>query len=266
MKTLDQTRVEVGPLTFEPSPGWVRARVGDVTVIDSKRVLLLWEEGKVLPVYLFPRDDVRTDLLRPSENPLPETHHGLASYWTLDLDGQVVENAAWSYSVEQLADYLAFKWKAMDAWYEEEERIVAHPRDPYHRVDVRESSRYVRVVLDGETVADTHRPWLLFETGHPTRYYIPPEDVRMDLLKPSETRTLCAYKGEAHYWSVSVGGEDYEDIAWSYPDPLPDNQRIRDLVCFFNEHLDIYVDGEVAERPTTQWSGGLRSKARGGSE
>jgi uncharacterized protein (DUF427 family) len=88
----------------------------------------------------------------------------------------------------------------------------------------------------------------------------------MDLLKPSETRTLCAYKGEAHYWSVSVGGEDYEDIAWSYPDPLPDNQRIRDLVCFFNEHLDIYVDGEVAERPTTQWSGGLRSKARGGSE
>ena len=263
-------RTKAGPLVFEPSPRWVRAEVGDITVVNSKRVLLIWEEGKVLPVYLFPRDDVRADLLKPSERPLPEAHHGLASYWTLEVNGQVKENAAWSYSAapppadEWLADYVAFDWEAMDAWYEEEERVIAHPRDPYHRVDTRESSRHVRVMIDGQTLAESRRPRLVFETGLPTRYYLPSEDVRMDLLTPTETRTSCAYKGEASYWSVTVDGEIHEDVAWSYPDPLPDNPQIRDLVCFFNEQTDIYVDGELLDRPTTQWSGGLRSNARGG--
>lgn len=141
---------------------------------------------------------------------------------------------------------------------------MAHPRDPYHRVDVRESSRHVRVDLDGETVAETDRPCLLFETAIPTRYYIPPGDVRTEVLSPSETRTLCAYKGEAHYYSAEVGGEEFEDIAWSYPDPLPDNHpRLRDLICFLDEKADIYVDGELLGRPVTQWSGGLRSNVRG---
>lgn len=256
------SQIKVGPLIFEPSPRWVRAEVGDVTVVDSKQVLVLWEEGKVLPVYLFPLDDVRTDLLRPSEHPPPEDHHGLASYWTLEVAEQVTENAAWTYSAapspadEWLKEYVAFKWNAMDAWYEEDERVVAHLRDPYHRVDTRESSRHVRVVLGGETVAETNRPRLVFETGLPTRYYLLSEDVRMDYLTPSETRTLCAYKGKAHYWSVTVGEEVYEDVVWSYPDPLPDNPQIRDLLCFFNEHADIYVDGAPVERPTTQWSEG----------
>lgn len=111
----------------------------------------------------------------------------------------------------------------MDAWYEEEEQVLAHPRDPYHRVDTRESSRHVLVELDRETLTETGRPRLVFETGLPTRYYLPREDVRIDLLTPSETRTLCAYKGEAHYWSARVDGEVYEDIGWSYPDPLADN-------------------------------------------
>jgi uncharacterized protein (DUF427 family) len=109
------SRVKAGPLVFESSPRWVRARIGDVTVVDSKQVLLLWEEGKTLPVYLFPREDVRTELLRPSENPLPEAYHELASYFTLEVDGRVAENTAWSYSAapppegERLADYVAFE-------------------------------------------------------------------------------------------------------------------------------------------------------------
>jgi uncharacterized protein (DUF427 family) len=248
------------PLLFEQSPRWVRAKVGDITVADSRRVLLLWEEDKVLPVYLFPREDVRTDLLRPSENPLPETHHGLASYWTLEIDGQLTENAAWTYAAapppegEKLEGYIAFEWEAMDTWYEEEERVIAHPRDPYHRVDTRKSSRHVQVIAGGETLAESRRPKLVFETGLPTRYYLPPEDVQTDLLKPSETRTLCAYKGEAHYYSVMVDGEVHEDIAYTYPDPLPDNHQTRDLICFYNERADIHVDGEKLERPTTQWS------------
>jgi uncharacterized protein (DUF427 family) len=151
----------------------------------------------------------------------------------------------------------------MDAWYEEEERVIAHPRDPYHRVDTRESSRHVQVVVGGKTLAESPKPRLVFETGLPTRYYLPREDVRMDLLKPSETRSLCAYKGEAHYYyyyyyyySVAVDGGVHEDIAWTYPQPLPDNHQIRDLICFFNERADIHVDGERLERPTTQWSEG----------
>jgi uncharacterized protein (DUF427 family) len=253
-------QMKIGPLVLESSPRWIRAKIADVTVADSKRVLLLWQEGKVLPVYFFPRDDVRTDLLRPSEYPLPEDYHELASYWALDLDGQVIENAAWTYPTvappadEWVGKYVALRWNAMDAWYEEEERVLGHPRDPYHRVDTRESSRHVRVVLDGQTLADSRRPRLVFETGHPTRYYLPPEDVWMDLLTPSETRTLCAYKGEGSYWSANVGDKVREDVAWSYPDPLPDNPQIRGLVCFFNERAEIYVDGEELERPTTQWS------------
>ncbi len=249
-----------GPLLFEPSPRWVRAEMGSVVIADSKRVLLLWEKDKVIPVYLFPREDVRTDLLQPSENPLPEAHHGLASYWTLQVNGRTAENAAWIYSAapppegERLANYIALEWDAMDVWYEEEERVIAHPRDPYHRVDARQSSRRVRVAVGGETLAESRRPRLVFETGLPTRYYLPREDVRMDLLVPSETRTLCAYKGEAHYFSAEVNGELYEDIAWTYPDPLPDNIQIQDLVSCFNERADIYVDEERLERPTTQWS------------
>jgi uncharacterized protein (DUF427 family) len=253
-------RIRIGPLVLEPTPRWIRAEVGDVTMVDSKRVLLLWQEGKVLPVYFFPRADVRTDLLRPSEHPLPEDHHEFASYWRLELDGRAIENAAWTYppmlplAGEWLEEYIALRWKAMDAWYEEEERVLGHPRDPYHRVDTRESSRHVRVVLEGETIADSRRPRLVFETGHPTRYYFMPEDVRMDVLAPSETRTLCAYKGEAYYWSANLGDDVYDDVAWSYPEPLPDNQQIRSLICYFNERTDIYVDDERLEHPVTQWS------------
>lgn len=179
----------------------------------------------------------RTSLLRSSPR--------LASYWTLEVDGQVIENSAWSYSAalppegERLADYMAFDWEAMDAWCEEEERVIGHPRDPYDYVDTRESSRNVQVVLHKETVADTHHPRAVFETGLPTRYYIPPEDAQLDLLTSSETQTLCAYKGEASYRSAMVGEEVYEDIAWSYPDPLPDNPQIQNLICFFNEQADI---------------------------
>ena len=110
------------------------------------------------------------------------------------------------------------------------------------------------MLIEGETLADTRRPWLVFEAGLPTRYYLPLEDVRMALLTPSETRTLCVYKGEALYWSAMVGNEVYEDVAWRYPDPVPANPQIRDLICFFNEQVDIEVDGEWLERPTTQWS------------
>ena len=142
----------------------------------------------------------------------------------------------------------------MDAWYEEDDEVYVHPRDPYKRIDVLHSSRHVRVVIAGETVAETRRPCLLFETGLPTRYYVPREDVRMDLLEPTELTTRCPYKGMASYWSVRVGDYVAENGVWSYSDPIPECAKIKDRLCFYNERVDLYVDGELQSRPQTMWS------------
>src|SRR5215211_2054160 len=125
-----------------------------------------------------------------------------------------------------------------DAWYEEDEEVIGHPHDPYHRVGIHESSRHVKVLVNGEVVAETNRPKLLFETSLPTRYYIPPEDVREELLVPSETNTQCPYKGVASYWSVDAGGVGVEDLVWSYQEPIPEAGKIRGHLCFFNERVD----------------------------
>jgi uncharacterized protein (DUF427 family) len=142
----------------------------------------------------------------------------------------------------------------MDAWYEEDEQVYVHPSDPYHRVDVLKSSRYVRVKVNGEVVAETQRPKILFETGLPPRYYMPPEDVREEALLKSEKTTQCPYKGIASYYSVEAGGERVEDLVWYYPEPIPETTTIKGHLAFFNEKVDLEVDGEEQERPHTQWS------------
>ena len=154
-----------------------------------------------------------------------------------------------------LQDYCAFYWDRVDHWYEEDEEVFVHPRDPHKRVDTVPSSRPVRVILGGETVADTTRAHFLFETGLPTRYYIPAEDVRMDLLTPTDTKTRCPYKGTASYWTARIGEETFDDIVWAYPDPVPECPKIKDLMCFYNEKVDaVFVDGTETEKPVTKWS------------
>lgn len=144
-----------------------------------------------------------------------------------------------------MGGHLAFYWDRMDAWYEEEEEVFVHPRNPYVRVDVLQSARRVEVLLGGTVLAETRRPRLLLETGHPPRYYLPREDVRMDLLSPSGTRTRCPYKGAASHWNAEAGGKSVQDIAWSYEDPIPESSRIQGLVCFYPERVDsLLVDGE----------------------
>ena len=142
----------------------------------------------------------------------------------------------------------------MEHWFEEDEEVFVHPRDPYSRVDTLPSTRHIRVEVDGVTVADSKRPYLLFETGLPTRYYIPPEDVKMDLLQPTDSHTRCPYKGVASYWSVQVGDNIYKDIVWSYPDPIPESPKLEGLLSFYNEKVDIFVDGVKEVRPQTHWS------------
>lgn len=230
-----------GAARFEPSPRWVRVRFAGTFVADSKRVMLLLEPRK-LGIYYFPTDDARMDLLTRAGERL----------WTVKVGDRVAERAAWE-RVEY-PGYVAFKWDQMDAWFEEDDEVWVHPRDPYHRVDVATSSRHVQVVMDGVTVADTHRPRLLFETDLPTRYYIPKLDVRMDLLTPTATQTRCPYKGKAIYWSLNIGEREFKDIAWSYSPPLPECTRIDNLLSFYNEKVDLFVDGEEQPRPKTPWS------------
>jgi uncharacterized protein (DUF427 family) len=230
-----------GLLYVEELPRWVRARFGGETVVDSKRPKLVHEHGR-LPVLHFEEDDVRMDLLRPR----PEE----PDVFDLAVGERVAEGAATRHRDEPRAGLLSFDWAAMDEWLEEEEVLVGHARDPYSRIDVRETSRHVRVSIDGEVVAETREAKVLFEAGLPPRWYIPEEDVRMELLEPSDTQTTCAYKGHASYWSV--GEED--DIVWTYREPLHDALPVKDMLAFFNERVDLEVDGEREDRPHTQWS------------
>lgn len=242
----------------EPSPRWVRVRFGGQEIANSKRVRLVWEPRR-LPVYYFPATDVRMDLLTPTDHTRAEGEGARTRRYDVVVGEAVAPNAAWSRVGEEaeragLENHVAFYWAKMDAWYEEDDEVFVHPRDPHHRVDVLHSSRHVKVVVDGEVVAETRRPSLLFETGLPTRYYIPKLDVRLNLLEPSDTTTACPYKGRASYSSVRVGDQLLKDLVWGYPAPIPECPKIENLLCFFNEKVDLYVDGELQPRPKTPWS------------
>jgi uncharacterized protein (DUF427 family) len=244
---------------LELSPRRVRVTFGGETIADSVHVLLLLEH-RHLPVFYFPLKDVRAGTLERTEHTTESDLKGVATYWTVRAGDRATENAAWSYDAPpadgpDLKGHVAFYWNEMDAWYEEEERAFAHARDPYKLIDTRQSARHVRIEHAGVTVAETRRPQLIFETGLPVRYYLPTEDVRMDLLEPSETKSQCAYKGEASYWSLRVGEQIYPDVAWFYPEPLTLVKPVAGLVAFFQERVDVvYVDGEQIERPHTPWA------------
>jgi len=252
-------------IRWEPSERWVRGRVGDLTVVDSKHPVLVWEPGRPVPLYAFPRDDVREDLLRPAKNPPSGPRAGTRIFYDLEVTDDVRENAAWTYPADDLADHIAFDWfwrrgTGLDRWYEEEEEIFVHPRDPHPRVDALSSSRHVRVEIDGVLVADTRRPVLLFETGLPVRYYVPRDDVRLDLLVPTDHASSCPYKGTAEYWSWQAGGDVPPNIVWSYPAPLPAVAAIEGHLAFYNEAADITVDGERLDRPVTPFTETLRAR------
>jgi len=241
-------------LLWDPVPQRIRATFSGETVVDSTNAKLLLET-KHLPVYYFPREEVRMDLLEPSEKTSHCPHKGDARYWSLRVDSRTAPDAAWGYDeplepASFLRGHVAFYWRELDGWFAEAEELHGHARDPYSRIDVYRTTRRLRVLLDGEVLADSVRAKILFETGLPPRYYIPPGDVRLDLLEPSATLTRCAYKGVASHFRA-LG---HDDVAWTYPDPQNDAEPVRDLIAFYNERVDIELDGEPAERPSTQWS------------
>lgn len=238
------TQVATRPtLRVEHSGRWVRGYIGNTAIIDSKRVAVVYGARRSA-TYFFPISDVRMDLLTPST--LADNGE---QRWTLSLDGRTVQDIAWTVpSSTELKDYIAFEWPKIERWYEEDEEVFVRPRDPYHRVDVMNSSRHIKVVIDGQVVAETRQPRLLFETGVRTRYYIPKVDVRMDLLEPTATSTACPYKGNAVYWSARVEDNVYPDIVWSYPFPTLESAKIQNMLSFYNEKVDIYVDGELEKK------------------
>ncbi len=250
---------EAHRIFVEPMARRVRVVFQGRTIADSRRPLLMMEH-KLVPVYYFPPADVDDETMSATEHGTHCPFKGDAAYWTVEVDGRAAENAVWAYpspvpGMAAIKDHRAFYWDKMDHWYEEDEEVFVHARDPYKRIDVVESHRPVEVVLGGEVVAASSRARFLYETGMPLRFYLPAEDVRMDLLAPSDRRTACPYKGEAVYWRARVGEREFEDIVWSYPEPLPETGRIKDYLCFFNEQVDeIRLEGETVPKLKTKWS------------
>lgn len=245
-----------GRIRVEQGAKRVRAYLGGEVVADTIRPVLVWEVP-YYPTYYFPAADVRAELLEADGGVSRSPSRGDGRTFTVTAGGKVAPRAALRHAespIAELRDLIRLEWDAMDAWFEEDEQVFTHARDPYTRVDILPSSRHVRVEVGGATIAESTSPRLLFETDLPVRYYLPRTHVRMDLLTPTDSVTHCPYKGQAEWWSVRAPDGVHDDLAWSYPTPLPESQKIAGLIAFYNERADIYVDGVLQERPVTKFS------------
>jgi uncharacterized protein (DUF427 family) len=244
-----------GAVRVEQGRKRVRAYLAGRLVADTRHPVMVWEIP-YYPAYYVPLGDVTAELAATGTTEHSPSR-GEAVLYDVRVDGAVAAGAAKRYQDSPLTairGLVRFDWDAMDEWLEEDEPVYTHPRDPYRRVDILASSRHVRVTVDGVTVADSARPVILFETGLPPRYYLPLSDVRTDLLTPTATQTHCPYKGTATYWSVDTGTGVHQDLVWAYRAPLPESQKIAGLACFYDERADVYLDGELQDRPRTHFS------------
>jgi uncharacterized protein (DUF427 family) len=236
-------------LRYAASPKRLRALLDGRTVLDTRDALLVYEPRRVVPWYAVPPGDLHLDLTEHDPSPVPDLstpvlppHH---NDWhttrgrSLHLDGY--GEVAFRPEDPDLGSRIVMRWEPFE-WLEEDEPVMAHPHDPFTRIDVLRSDRHVRVLLGDVTVAESSRPMTLIETGLPVRWYLPREDVRMDLLRASESHTVCAYKGVASYLSAG----DVPDVAWFYPDPLPDALPVKDMISFWGP-ATVVVDGQPVD-------------------
>lgn len=243
----------VTPTAFGTTGTRIRAELDGRVVADSRNAVLLRESPAQL-TYGFPETDVADGVIERSERTRRSKRRGEQIFWHVGEGRSRRENAAFAFSEvpdgrPDLRGYIFIDFRAMSAWYEEEEELLGHPRDPFTRIDVRRSSAHVKVEADGVTVADSSRPMVLVETGLPTRYYVPTADVDWQYLEPSETSTVCPYKGRSTYWSIRAGENLLEDVAWAYQEPLQDARAVSGTVCFQQEKLELYLNGERQETP-----------------
>ena len=238
-------------LYWEPFPKRMRVEFNGKVVADSRAVHAAHESGKMMALY-FPSADVEKKWLEASGHRTDSPALGTASYWSLNVDGKRAENVAWCFEPPNEAaafvhGFFAFDLDKVDAWYQEDERGYAHPRDPYHRFDVHRGSQHVVVRFGSVVVAESNRPILLFETGTPVRYYLPCEDVRRDLLVASSTVSQCPYKGDGQHWNLAVvsadGPDGVGDVAWTLPHPLGEADVVAEHFCFYPGRIEVEVDG-----------------------
>jgi uncharacterized protein (DUF427 family) len=230
---------------YEPTARRIRAMLGGHIVFDTTGALLVWEH-RFHPHYYIPVDDVAPGALAATGSTSEHERLGIADHYTVRIGRVCAADAASTYTtapVDELRTMVRFDWDAMDAWFEEDNEVYVHARSPYTRVDVLDSSRHVRVDIDGVTVAASSRPRILFETGIAPRYYLPKTDVRFELLFPSDLATSCPYKGTANYWSVNIDNTEYQNVAWSYDAPRPESSGVAGLVCFYNDRVNLFLDG-----------------------
>lgn len=257
-------------LRYEPIERRVRALLGDEEVVDSRRPLLVWEPRRVVPSFAVPVEDVRGELVpapaAPAPGEVPEVLHPGIPFAAHSTDGESLslrargatrERVAFAPSDPDLAGHVVLDFRAFDGWLEEDEPLLGHARDPYHRIDMRRTSRPVRIERDGVLLAQSTNAVLLWETSLPTRFYLPREDVVAE-ARPGDRRTTCAYKGHASYLSFDVG----ENLAWTYEDPLPEAAPVAGRVAFFDELVDVTFDGERRARPRTQFAKAILEEAR----
>jgi uncharacterized protein (DUF427 family) len=261
----DVMTAERDELRRELLPRRLRGVLGGETVVDTTRAMLVWEPRRVVPTYAVPAKDV-TAAIEPDPATPPDPPDGAMLYPGIPFaahttPGEPVLLRAGGRSAEGfrvpdrgLDGYLVLDFAGFDAWYEEDEQRIGHPRDPYQRIDVLPSSRHLRIERDGVLLAESDRPKVLYETSLPVRYYLPAEDVRVP-LRDSTLTTICAYKGVASYKSVELpDGTVLDDLVWYYPDPLNDAAPVKGLLAFYDEKVDVIVDGVRHGRPHTEWS------------
>ena len=243
----------------ETNPKWIRGFVGDQLVVDSTDTLFVWEVP-YYPQWYFPRDAFSVELRRNGRTHSTDSMGDAALFDLVLADGdggRVLADAAWIFEdspVEAIRDRVRVDFPALDRWMEEEVEAIVHPRSPYARVDILPTSRRVQISVHGVVVASTERASILFETGLPPRYYFPIDDVVDGVLSDSDASSACPYKGVARYWDVTVGDSIHRDLVWGYDDPLPESAAVKDLVCFYNEKVEIEIDGQAVKPQHSKFS------------
>lgn len=248
------TRTQVSLLRWTDMHRRVRAFVDGEVVVDSPAPIQVWEPHRVVGCYAVPTADIVAPLehhrprLPGAEHPpilTPEhpfaMHTAPGASYDIGAEARTLAGAGFRLDDPDLADYVLLDWDAFDEWREEEQTVMGHVHDPYKRIDCLATSRHVVVRVGDTVLAESRHPTLLLETHLPARHYIPREDVRMDVLQRSDTHTVCAYKGQATYWSAVVGDEVIPDVAWTYTDPLLDAEPVRDLICFYDERVEVEI-------------------------
>ncbi len=252
----DYPKQIVTPGHIEPVPRRIRAVLGGEVVFDTTKALYVWEWPNY-PQYYIPVGDVRPTVL-VDEQHSQKLRFGTARQHGLRAGGVSRPGAARVYADDArdgLAGTVRFDWAALDAWFEEDEEVFVHPRSPYVRVDALRSTRRVRIELDGTVLAESAAPVMVFETGLPTRHYLDRTAVDFSHLSPSDTVTACPYKGRTSaYWSAQIREAEHPDLAWSYDFPMRQLLPIAGLVAFYNERVDVFLDGVLQERPVTHFS------------